>query len=106
MSAAARGRYCKRAAVAHQQSGGYEHRAKVVHIGKGGPRDHRVAQRLEEPMAVVALETGARIDALCARTLEAVGRQVGSGDVLGTIDAIGIAGDGMDAPMAVGRDTE
>ena len=84
----------------------HEDRAEVVDVGERRPGDHRVAERREEAMAVVVRRGVARADALRPRARQRVGRDDRAGDFLRAVDAVGVAGDRVDARLAVERDRE
>src|SRR5262249_55432919 len=77
--------------------------AEVIHIGASGSGDDEIAERCKESVTVVVSESAARIDSESRAARETVGADEGSGIVLGAVDAVGIAGDGMDAGRTVER---
>ena len=88
---------CCRAASMHDG-------AKVVHIGQRRPGHHRVAERLEEAVSVVVVEALARLQALRPRAGQRVGREQRAGDLFLAVDAVGVAGQRVDAGLPVERD--
>src|SRR5476651_1862686 len=68
---------------------------EIIHVRQGGAGNYRIAQCLEEAMAVIALQAGARICALRAGSRERVGGEISTGDLLRSVHSIGVAGNGM-----------
>src|SRR3989442_15316562 len=86
--------------------GADQDRPEVVDVGPRRTRDDGIAERLEESVPVVVGQAVTRLDATGPRAPERVGRDHGAGDLLLAVDAVGIAGDRVDARSAVEGDGE
>src|SRR6202049_2222056 len=85
---------------------GNQNGAEVVDVSQRRPGYNGVAERFEEAMAVVIVEAVLGFDTLGPGAGQAVGREVCTGDVLHTVDAVCIPRDRMNARAAVQRDAE
>ena len=74
--------------------------AEIIHIGQGGTGHHRISQRFKEAMTVVVSETVLGFYPQRPSTLQRVRGEAGSGDLLLTVDSIGITGQCVDAWMS------
>ncbi len=77
------------------------YRAEVIDVGEGRPGQDAVAKCFEEAVPVILGKAPLDADALRPGTCDAVRREVGSGDLLKSINAVGIPREGMDPGIAV-----
>src|SRR5262249_21683283 len=77
--------------------------AEVIHIGASRPGHDEIAERCKESVTIVVGKSAPRVDSERCAACETVGAEDGAGVVLGAVDAVGIAGDGVDAGRAVQR---
>src|SRR5271166_3899789 len=78
-------------------SPGDQDRPKIVDVGQRRPGHHLIAERLEKAVPVVVGKTLLCIDPERLGALQRVWRNDRASDLLGAVDAVGVAGDGPDA---------
>ena len=79
---------------------GHKDGSEIIYVGQRRPSHDRVAQRLEKAVAIVVREVFFRPHSLRPRARQRVGSEIGSGDFLEAVDAVGVPGDGVNARMA------
>ena len=79
-------------------------RPEIVDVCQRRAGDDEVAYGFEERIGIVVVEIGPGVHALGARPLQGVGRDDGAGVVFRTVDAVRVAGDGVNAGRAIERD--
>src|SRR5437899_7610136 len=84
--------YSSRIGRAHHKD-----RAKIIDVGERRSRDHRIAERFEKSMSVIVGEALARTYILRPRALERVRRDNRAGDLFLSVDAVGVAGNRINA---------
>ena len=75
----------------------HQYRPEIVDIGAGRARHEQVADRMERRPGVVAGEPGLGVDAGRPHPRDGGAVGEGAGIVLGTVDAVGVGGQRMDA---------
>ena len=80
--------------------------AEIVYVGQGRSGDDLVAESFEEAVAVIVGKARLGVDPSLGCAGQCVGSYDGAGDLFGSIDAVGIAGQCEHARQAVQFDGE
>src|SRR5580692_12891273 len=87
-----------RAAMLFDQDG-----PKIIDVRQRRAGNHGVIQRAEETMRVVVAEHVHRLEPQGSRSLERIGAQVRAGDFFLSVDAVGVARQGVNARVSFER---